>query len=76
MSSKTTVSNEEAELYDRQIRLWGLEAQSKVRDAKVLIVGLRGVHTEVRAFFNFFVLRNSKRTIDRCAKILFLPESV
>ena len=51
MSSKTTVSNEEAELYDRQIRLWGLEAQSKVRDAKVLIVGLRGVHTEVRAFF-------------------------
>ena len=48
MSSKTTVSNEEAELYDRQIRLWGLEAQSRVRDAKVLIVGLRGVHTEVR----------------------------
>eukprot|EP00938_MAST-03A_sp_MAST-3A-sp1_P006722 g6722.t1 len=47
MSSKTTVSNEEAELYDRQIRLWGLEAQSRVRDAKVLIVGLRGVHTEV-----------------------------
>ena len=51
MSSKTTVSNEEAELYDRQIRLWGLEAQSRMRDAKVLIVGLRGVHTEVRSSF-------------------------
>lgn len=42
------VTNEEAELYDRQIRLWGLEAQSRVRNARVLIVGLRGLHAEVR----------------------------
>jgi ubiquitin-like 1-activating enzyme E1 A len=50
MSSKT-VSNEEAELYDRQIRLWGLEAQTRMQSCKVLVVGLRGVHTEVKTFF-------------------------
>ena len=47
--SSKEVSNEEAELYDRQIRLWGVEAQSRVRSAKVLIAGLQGLHTEVRA---------------------------
>eukprot|EP00940_MAST-03C_sp_MAST-3C-sp2_P001442 g1442.t1 len=45
--SSKEVSNEEAELYDRQIRLWGVEAQSRVRSAKVLIAGLQGLHTEV-----------------------------
>lgn len=47
-SNSKTVSNEEAELYDRQIRLWGIEAQNRMRECKVLIMGLRGVHTEVR----------------------------
>jgi ubiquitin-like 1-activating enzyme E1 A len=51
-------------LYDRQIRLWGLEAQQRytyqsflllqgdailprMRNAKILVVGLRGIATEV-----------------------------
>jgi len=34
-------------LYDRQIRLWGLEAQNRMRSAHVLVVGLTGVATEV-----------------------------
>lgn len=37
----------ENELYDRQIRLWGLEAQKRLRTAKVLISGLSGVGAEV-----------------------------
>ena len=46
-TSKDDVTNEEAELYDRQIRLWGLEAQSRVRNAKVLLAGFGGFHAEV-----------------------------
>ena len=40
-------SVDEAALYDRQIRLWGLEAQNRMRSAHVLLVGLTGVATEV-----------------------------
>ncbi|PWN49689.1 hypothetical protein IE53DRAFT_317189, partial [Violaceomyces palustris] len=38
---------DEAALYDRQIRLWGLEAQNKLRTSHVLIHSLTGVNTEV-----------------------------
>ncbi|KAI8812844.1 hypothetical protein BJ742DRAFT_673247 [Cladochytrium replicatum] len=41
------ISREEAALYDRQIRLWGLEAQQRIRNAKILIARLNGVNTEV-----------------------------
>ncbi|WFD19225.1 E1 ubiquitin-activating enzyme [Malassezia caprae] len=41
------VTEDEAALYDRQIRLWGLEAQNRMRSAHVLLVGLTGVATEV-----------------------------
>lgn len=38
---------EEAELYDRQIRLWGLENQKKLRNSKILIAGLNGLGAEI-----------------------------
>mmetsp|Transcript_35171 Transcript_35171/g.43399 ORF Transcript_35171/g.43399 Transcript_35171/m.43399 type:complete len:334 (+) Transcript_35171:170-1171(+) len=41
------ISENEAALYDRQIRLWGVEAQKRMRDAKVLICGLRGTTIEL-----------------------------
>ncbi|XP_022213149.2 SUMO-activating enzyme subunit 1 [Drosophila obscura] len=37
----------ETELYDRQIRLWGLESQKRLRTAKILISGLNGLGAEV-----------------------------
>ena len=37
---------DEASLYDRQIRLWGLEAQNKMRSSTVLILSLKGVAHE------------------------------
>ncbi|KAH8383481.1 hypothetical protein KR009_008891 [Drosophila setifemur] len=37
----------ENELYDRQIRLWGLESQKRLRTAKILIAGLSGLGAEV-----------------------------
>ena len=36
------ISKEEAELYDRQIRLWGLDAQRRLRAANVFLAGLKG----------------------------------
>ncbi|WFC96045.1 E1 ubiquitin-activating enzyme [Malassezia brasiliensis] len=41
------VTEDEAALYDRQIRLWGLEAQNRMRSAHVVVLGLTGVATEL-----------------------------
>ncbi|WFD48465.1 E1 ubiquitin-activating enzyme [Malassezia furfur] len=41
------VTEDEAALYDRQIRLWGLEAQNRMRSAHVVVLGLTGVATEI-----------------------------
>ncbi|KAG8746601.1 hypothetical protein FRC10_004453 [Ceratobasidium sp. 414] len=41
-----SITEDEAALYDRQIRLWGLDAQQKMRNATVLVVRLKGVATE------------------------------
>lgn len=41
------ITEDEAALYDRQIRLWGVEAQNRMRSASVLVVTLRGLAAEV-----------------------------
>ncbi|KDQ20787.1 hypothetical protein BOTBODRAFT_50847 [Botryobasidium botryosum FD-172 SS1] len=41
------ITEDEAALYDRQIRLWGLEAQQRMRNATILVINLKGVATEV-----------------------------
>jgi len=41
------LTEEETAVYDRQIRLWGVEAQQRLRKAKVLLVGLSGLGNEV-----------------------------
>eukprot|EP00099_Drosophila_melanogaster_P022661 NP_650198.1 activator of SUMO 1 [Drosophila melanogaster] len=48
-TSETAVELTEAEneLYDRQIRLWGLESQKRLRTAKILIAGLCGLGAEI-----------------------------
>lgn len=38
---------EESELYDRQIRLWGVEAQKRIQNSKILMVGVGGLGAEV-----------------------------
>lgn len=40
-------TDEEAKVYDRQIRLWGIQAQQKIRSANVLVIGLAGPASEV-----------------------------
>lgn len=45
-SAPVEITEDEAALYDRQIRLWGLEAQRRMRNATILVANLRGVATE------------------------------
>ncbi|TGZ83067.1 hypothetical protein EX30DRAFT_354297 [Ascodesmis nigricans] len=47
MVTSQTISADEVALYDRQIRLWGMEAQARMRNAKVLIISMRALANEV-----------------------------
>ncbi|GMK59188.1 hypothetical protein CspeluHIS016_0702030 [Cutaneotrichosporon spelunceum] len=40
------ITEDEASLYDRQIRLWGLDAQNRMRNSTVLILSLRSLAHE------------------------------
>jgi len=41
------ITEQEAELYDRQIRLWGLDAQKRLRSSRVCVIGMGGLGCEV-----------------------------
>ncbi|TVY88728.1 DNA damage tolerance protein [Lachnellula willkommii] len=41
------ISADEIALYDRQIRLWGVQAQEKIRNANILLITLRSLGNEV-----------------------------
>ncbi|KAK6620443.1 hypothetical protein RUM44_006844 [Polyplax serrata] len=41
------LTEDEAELYDRQIRLWGLDSQNRLRKSRVLIIGVKGFGAEI-----------------------------
>lgn len=46
-SVKQTLGEDEIALYDRQIRLWGLEAQTNIRSARVLLINVGAIGTEI-----------------------------
>ena len=41
------ITADEIALYDRQIRLWGVQAQEKIRSANILLVGMKALGTEI-----------------------------
>lgn len=41
------ISADEIALYDRQIRLWGVQAQEKIRNAKVLLIRMKALANEI-----------------------------
>ncbi|CAO3591780.1 unnamed protein product [Absidia cylindrospora] len=45
--TQKSISQDEAAIYDRQIRLWGLEAQQRMGNAHILIAGVRALSNEV-----------------------------
>ncbi|KAL0491076.1 ubiquitin-like 1-activating enzyme E1 [Acrasis kona] len=42
-----SLSAETAKIYDRQIRLWGVDAQNRMLKTRVLVYGIRGLSAEV-----------------------------
>lgn len=46
-SSSILHSAEGAAVYDRQIRLWGMETQKRISESRILFVGLSGTSAEV-----------------------------
>lgn len=47
MATEEELSADEIALYDRQLRLWGIEAQNRMRKAKVLLVTIRALGNEI-----------------------------
>ncbi|CAG8511272.1 10425_t:CDS:2 [Acaulospora morrowiae] len=47
VAQNKNITEDEAALYDRQIRLWGLEAQQRICTSSILICGMRGLSNEV-----------------------------
>ncbi|KAI9167484.1 DNA damage tolerance protein RHC31 [Paramyrothecium foliicola] len=41
------ISADEIALYDRQIRLWGMEAQARIQNANILLITIRALASEV-----------------------------
>jgi ubiquitin-like 1-activating enzyme E1 A len=41
------LSADEIALYDRQLRLWGIEAQNRMRKAHVLLITIRALGNEI-----------------------------
>lgn len=46
-TASQSLSADEIALYDRQIRLWGAQAQARIRSAHILLVSLRALGTEI-----------------------------
>ncbi|KAI9924404.1 hypothetical protein ASPWEDRAFT_47952 [Aspergillus wentii DTO 134E9] len=42
-----SISADEIALYDRQIRLWGVKAQEKIRSANILLISMKALANEV-----------------------------
>ncbi|KAG9777783.1 E1 ubiquitin-activating protein aos1 [Exophiala dermatitidis] len=47
MAPPQTISADEIALYDRQIRLWGMQVQQRLRQANILLIGMRGLGNEI-----------------------------
>jgi len=47
LTTDKEITNDEAKLYDRQIRLWGVNAQKSLRKANILLIGLCGSGSEI-----------------------------
>lgn len=45
--TQQSINEDEAAFYDRQIRLWGLDAQNRLRNSSVLVAGMTGLGCEV-----------------------------
>lgn len=76
------ITEDEAELYDRQIRLWGLDAQKRLRSSNILIVGINSLGAEVAKNLvlagvrSLTIMDNNKRAEIACQHLQLLNPMV
>jgi ubiquitin-like 1-activating enzyme E1 A len=79
-NDNTALSSSEALQYDRQIRLWGVEAQQRMRETNILIIGLGVLGAEVAkniilAGMSITILDNNLIVLEDLGGQFFLQES-
>ncbi|KAF2128293.1 hypothetical protein P153DRAFT_341817 [Dothidotthia symphoricarpi CBS 119687] len=47
VAAPDSISADEIALYDRQIRLWGVQAQEKIRTANILLINIKALANEI-----------------------------
>ncbi|ODV82848.1 hypothetical protein CANARDRAFT_178156 [[Candida] arabinofermentans NRRL YB-2248] len=47
MTEDERLTEDEIKLYDRQIRLWGFEAQTRMRNSRILLINLTSIGVEI-----------------------------
>jgi ubiquitin-like 1-activating enzyme E1 A len=47
MQTHQNLDKAEFEVYDRQLRLWGFEAQARMKESKVMVLGFSNAITEL-----------------------------
>ena len=81
-SSSSHLTEKEAEIYDRQIRLWGVDAQRRMRSSRVLVCGMGALGAEVAkniALAGVNVTLQDEHIVreeDRCAQFFLAPSAV
>ncbi|XP_067942335.1 SUMO-activating enzyme subunit 1-like [Watersipora subatra] len=78
--SGQTITEDEAALYDRQIRLWGLDAQKRMRASNILVISANGLTGEVMknivlAGINSLTLLDSTLVSEEHLSAMFLVNS-
>ncbi|QLQ78635.1 hypothetical protein HG537_0A08830 [Torulaspora globosa] len=74
------LTDEEIALYDRQIRLWGMAAQARMRSARVLLINLGSIGTEITknlvlsGLGSLTILDNHKVTEEDLSSQFFIGE--
>ncbi|EGC29585.1 hypothetical protein DICPUDRAFT_158804 [Dictyostelium purpureum] len=79
-AASTKLTEKEAQIYDRGIRLWGVDAQTKLRQSKVLFIGINSLMSEIIknvvlvGVDKVELVEDALATYDKLACNLFLSE--
>ncbi|KAH8860675.1 SUMO-activating enzyme subunit 1 [Schistosoma japonicum] len=73
------ITEEEAELYDRQIRLWGIESQNRLKQSKILLLGMNALAAEIAknivlaGISSLTIIDDQQVTIEDCENNFLIP---
>ncbi|CAH8491840.1 unnamed protein product [Heterobilharzia americana] len=74
-----SITEEEAELYDRQIRLWGVESQNRLKQSKILLIGMNVLAAEIAknivlaGISTLTIIDDKQVTVEDCESNFLIP---